>query len=188
MTTTLLSLGALTVAAYQVRTGDTTSAASSVSAALIEGEGIVEDELRRLLPLDSRDESMVIRAEGRMYPKAWPLVSCATNTIDGRMLLGGVPDLEQFIIMVGADSSITPRATVTYTGGFDADTLPPTLANAIYALAHVLVGAASPVPVGATAMSVGDVSVSFGAPVSGGLDAYVPGLSDRLRKYRNRWV
>lgn len=188
MTTSLLSLGAVTVAAYQVRTGDTTSAASSVSAALLEAESLISEDLRRDLPLDTRTESMIIRALGRLYPRAWPITACTSNVIDGRTLLGGMPDMQQFVVMIGVPGYIKPRATVTYTGGFDASTLPVALAHAIYDLAGaVLSRSAVSVPAGATSVSVGDVSISF-ASGDEGLDTYVPGLIDRIGRYRNRFV
>jgi hypothetical protein len=186
MSTTLYSLGATSVAGYRVRTGDETTAASAVSGALVEAQSLLEEELRRLLPLEERTEHMVIDNRGKVWPKAYPLVLCATNTIDGRSLLNAIPDFNQFVAMVGLTQT-TIRATITYTGGFDASTLPLTLAHAIYDVAGALVAADAPVPAGATSMSVGDVSVGF--PEAGtGIDSYVNGLSDRVRKYRNRYV
>ncbi len=188
---TLLDLDAITVAGYRLRTGDRTSDGESVSGSLVEAESILEEELRRELPLPlmERVESMII-SDGRMYPKAYPIIECESNTIDGRALLGGAPDLPTFLAYwPDYDSSITPRAEITYTGGFDADTLPVTLAHAIYDMARALVADVSPVPVGATSVSVGDVSVSYGS-VSGaaGVDVLVPGLGARVARYKNRFV
>jgi hypothetical protein len=187
---TLYSLGAVTVAGYRLRTGDNTSDGGAVSGSLVEAESLMEEELRRELPSESRSEAMIIHdCDGRMYPKAWPITVCTTNTIDGRTLLGGSPDLGTWLGLIDTDYSVTRRATITYTGGFTAATLPVTLAHAIYDLARALVADASPIPVGATSVSVGDVSVSYGSPSSsGGIDALVPGLGARVAKYRNRWV
>lgn len=188
MSTTLYNLGALTYSGYVVRTGDDTTSSSAVSGALVDAERLLGEELRRELALDERTESMIIRECGIMYPKAWPLIECDTNTIDGRALLGGTPDVDQFVALIGVTSPVTPRATITYTGGFDDETLPITLRDALYDLAHAVTHPSTPALVGAGSMSVGDVSVSVNDPGGGGVDAYLPGLSTRVRKYRNRWV
>lgn len=181
---TLLDLGAVTVAGYQVRTGDTSSAASAVTGALVEAESLLEEELRRLLAAEERSEQMRIRADGRVYPKAWPITE-AELVIDGRSLVGATPDLENFVALIGSREE--PRMTLAYTGGFDADTLPVTLAHAIYDLARALVADTPALLVGASSASVGDVSVTYGGG-KGGVDAYVSGLSSRVSKYRNRWT
>lgn len=181
----LLSLDAVTVVGYRVRTGDNTTEASAVSAALLESEELVSEELRRDLPLEERTEVMRIKADGRMYPRAWPLVSCATNTIDGRTLVGGTPDVDQFVALLGSD--LPPKATVTYMGGFGPETLPATLRCAIYDLAYSVTHSIGPTPTG-TSVSVGDVSVSGISPSEGGIDSFVPGLSARIGKYRARYI
>jgi hypothetical protein len=188
--TTLVDLDAVTVAGYRLRTGDETTEAPDVTGALAEAQTPLEEELRRDLALQERTESMVIDCDGRMYPKAWPITACATNTIDGRTLLGGTPDVDQWLGLIGYDGPATRRATITYTGGFDADTLPVTLRNAIYDLARADLADAALLPVGASSVSVGDVSVSYtaGDGTGGALDEQVPGLWARVKKYRARWV
>lgn len=187
--TTLVDLDAVTVAGYRLRTGDRDTEASAVTGALVEAQSLLEEELRRLLPLIERDEQMRIRADGRVYPKAWPIVS-AELVIDGRSLVGATPDLESFVALIGSREE--PRMTVTYTGGFDDGTngtaLPVTLRDAIYDLAFGVVFSRPPVLVGAGSASVGDVSVSITSPGDEGVDAYVPGLSRRVAKYRNRFL
>lgn len=180
----LLSLGATTVADYRVHTGDTTTAASAVSAALLEAESLLEEELRRGLALEARTETLKVYPDGRVYPPAWP-ITAASLTIDGRSLLGATPDISTFTGLI--DAPRPWRVATTWTGGFDASTLPVTLEHAIYDLAQGLV-ASSPVPVGATSVSLGDASVSFAAPSGGGVDAIVPGLSARVGRYANRWA
>ena len=189
----LLSLGAVTVAGYQARTGDTDTAASAVSAVLLEAESLLEEELRRELALEERSEVMRIDRDGRMYPRAWPITTCATNVIQGRALLGGTPDTTQFVALIG--SSVPPVATVTYTGGFDADTFPVTLRNVMYDMTRslALLGAQQSVMlVGASSVSVGDVSIGLGGSGSmgggGGLDAYSAGLDARVARYKNRFL
>jgi hypothetical protein len=187
--TTLLELGAVTVAGYRLRTNDNTSAAHVVTGALTDAEHLLEEELRRELPLAQRTETMRIHGDGRVYPLAYPLISCTTNTIDGRSLVNALPDIQQFTAFFPY-GVLAPRATITYTGGFDDATFPTTLRHALYDLAAALAGDASPVPVGAQSVHVGDVSVSYGAGATPGegVDAYLPGLALRVRKYRNRFV
>lgn len=180
----LASLGAVTVAGYRLHTGDLETNASAVSGSLLEAEEILDDELRRSLALEERTDTFKLYPDGRVYPDAWPLVS-ADLQIEGRALLGGTPDVTVFIGYFPGPAP--PRATVTWTGGYDATTLPRTLRNAVYDLAEAVGSDPSPVPVGALSASVGDVSVTFAEP-TGGLDGLVPGLSDAVRKYRNRWV
>lgn len=183
----LLSLGAVTVADYQVTTGDSTTASSAVSAALLEAEALLEEELRRQLASEERTKAFKIWPDGALYPDAWPITDAGDLRIIGtRTLLGAEPDDSPFL-GVWPTVAAPPMATVTWTGGFTASTLPATLERALYDLAKAILSD-SPVPVGATSMSVGDVSVSFGAPTSGGLDSLLPGLATRVARYRNRFV
>lgn len=182
----LLSLNAVTVDGYRLHTGDQTTAASAVSGALLEAQQLLEEELRRKLDLAERTASFRIHQDGRVYPNAWPITDAGDLVIDGRMVVGAVPDAGPFTAIIAVPPA--PRSTITWTGGFDADTLPATLRNALYDLAQPIAQGASPIPGGATSLSVGDVSVGFASPTSGGLDALVPGLASRVAKWRNRWV
>jgi hypothetical protein len=184
----LLSLGAVTVAGYRLHTGDQTNA-SAVSGRLLEAEDLLDEELRRHLALAERTETFKMYPDGRVYPDAYPIVS-SDLTIDGRALRGATTtsDVATFVAY-WPDYCPPATAEVTWTGGYDADTLPVTLRHALYELAAAL-AAPRPVavPVGATSASVGDVSVSFADGSDTGIDAFVPGLSDRVCRYRNRWV
>lgn len=186
--TTLLASGAVTIADYRVTTGDTTTASSAVSAALLEAESLLEEELRRQLVSESRSATFKIWPDGSLYPDAWPVTAVAggLTIVDERTISGAEPDDSPFI-GVWTNPSSPPRATITWTGGYTAATLPATLKRALYDLAKAVL-ADAPVPVGATSMSVGDVSVSFGNATAGGLDAILPGLSTRVARYRNRFV
>ncbi len=186
----LYSLGVVTVHAYRVYTADWTTAGTVVTGAFVEAEEQLEDQLRRRLPSEERIEPMRIYPDGRVYPKAYPITACASMVIDGRSLVGATPDATPFIGVF--EQLDVPLATVTYTGGFTdrngAAPLPITLEYALYDLARALAQDAPAVPVGATAASVGDVSVTFAKPTSGALDALVPGLTSRIGMYRNRWA
>lgn len=186
--TTLVSLGALTVAGYRLRTGDNDSAASAVTGALNDAESLMEEELRRFLPLDTRTEALRIFPDGRVYPHGYPITDSPVLQQDGRALLFARADAGAFVGVIDLNPLVTPRMTVTTTGGFDADTLPVTLRDALYDLAQGVILDRVPLPVGAGSMSVGDVSVSITAPGGDGVDAYVTGLSKRVTKYRNRYV
>lgn len=183
---TLLSLGATTVAGYRVHTGDQDSDDTAVTGALLEAESLVEEHLRRLLPLEPRTESLTINPDGRVYPPAWP-ITVASLVIDGRSLKGATPDSGPFIGYI--DFEPPYRMSVTWTGGFDATSLPVTLREAIYDLAKPLVLDAQPVPVGAKSVQLGDASITYGDSVpSGSIDALVPGLSARIGRYKNRYA
>lgn len=188
---TLYALGAVTVHGYRVRTGDRDTDTLEVTGALVEAESLMEEELRRLLPLESRTEVMRIFRDGRVYPKAYPVTVSTTLTIDGRSLVYASPDSNPFLglfLSIERDPHIVPRMTVVYTGGFDATTFPITLRNALYDIARGLAAERVPVPVGARSISVGDVSVTFGSSDDTGsaLDELAPGVWKRIRKYRNR--
>lgn len=182
----LYESGAVTVAAYRVHTGDMTTPGTYVTGALVEAEELLEDELRRDLASEERTESMRVQADGRVYPRAYPITVAEGYVIDGNSLVGAYPDNFPFIgVFERVD---VPLATITYTGGFTPATLPRTLAHAIYDLAKVLAQDAAPIPVGATSASVGDVAVGFAKPTAGQLDASVPGLTGRVARYRRRYV
>lgn len=189
---TLLDVGAVSVAAYRVRTDDNATPGTFVTGALAEAEELLEGELRRDLASEERTEALRIWEDGSIYPPAYPITSATALTIDGRRLVGATPDVETFVGLIDAWCDTTRRATVTWTGGFTgpagAKPLPKVLEHAIYDIARGLVSSApAPVLVGATAASVGDVSVTYAQP-SGGLDALAPGLTARVGKYRNRLI
>lgn len=183
---TLLSLGATTVAGYRLHTGDQETDDSAVSAALLEAESLVEEHLRRLLPLEARTATFPIYPDGRVYPNAWPILT-ASLTIDGRSLKGATPDSGPFIGYIDFEPPYT--MSVTWTGGFDAGSLPVTLRHAIYEVARPLALDAAPVTVGASSVRLGDAAMTFDGPSSSAsIDSLAPGMTDRIRKYRNRWA
>lgn len=183
----LLQLGAVTVAGYRLRTGDEDSAASSVSAALLEGESLLEEHLRRQLPLEERTGTFLIYPDGYVYPDAYPVVSAAGHTLDGSRAVGGAtPDGGPFVGVW--EPSTAARATVTWVGGFTAATFPVTLQQAIYDLARSDLSDLPSAPAG-TSASVGDVSISGTVgDASAAIDAAVPGLASRVSRYVNRFV
>jgi len=182
----LLSLGAVTVSGYRLHTGDQSNA-SAVSGRLLEAEELLDEHLRRQLASEERTDTFPIYPDGRLYPDAYPITD-SDLTIDGRSLRGATADLATFLAY-WPDDCAPRQATVTWTGGYTAATLPVTLRHALYELARALTAPAPvAVPVGATSASVGDVSVTFSESTETGIDAWVPGLSERVKPYRNRWV
>lgn len=183
----LLSLGATTVAGYRLHTGDEETDDSAVSGALLEAESLVEEFLRRLLALEPRTRTMRIYPDGRVYPPAWP-ITAATLTIDGRSLKGATPDSGPFIGYIDFEPPYT--TSVTWTGGFNAASLPVTLRHAIYEVARPLALDASPVPVGASSVRLGDAAITYGNGGGGGgsIDSLAPGMTDRIARYKNRWI
>lgn len=192
MTATLYALGAVTVDKYRLYTGDYTTAGPVVTGSLVEAEGILSELLRRDLAYDERAETVRIHGDGRVYPKAWPIRDAGGLTIEGRAVLGvtSTLDLTGFVAFLGECEPAS--ASLTYSGGFDDGTnsraLPFTLAHALYDLARALAVDAPAGLVGALSASVGDVSVSRGEAGDGDAESLVPGISNRVRRYMNRWA
>lgn len=182
----LLSLGAVTIDDYRVTTGDTTTASAAVSAALLEAESLLKEELRRQLASEERTKAFKIWPDGALYPDAWPITAAELTIVGNRTLVGASPDETPFIGVWPTESS-PPMATITWTGGFTAATLPATLRRLLYDAAKAILSD-SPVPVGFDSASVGDVSVSRSTSSSGSLESVLPGASERVGKYRNRFV
>ena len=163
----------VTVERYRVITGDTTTAASAASAAIEDATDLLAEALGRPRALKSavRTETMHVGDNGQCVPLAVPVTVCADYQFDTAQLYGATPDSVPFR---GFTSSELPRTVdVTYTGGWVERSANPSAANALpvpmerdiawaaYGLLDPGVGAVT--PAGATSVSVGDASVSFGA-------------------------
>lgn len=178
----------VTVARYRTITLDTTSDPESVSAAIEDAENAVSEYLRRPLSSAERTETLPISRDGKVYPSATPISALggddANLTIEGDVVIGVSPDAAAFG-WIG--SPTTPQATVTYTGGWTAATLPKAVERAIALAAHhQLHSDPSLVPAGATSVRVGDASVSFG---SGGASTDpLASTMANIRRYRRRFV
>lgn len=173
----------ITAVRYAEITGDTSTAASAVSARIEEAVEILEDYLDRPLASDERTETIVPDRWGRLWPKATPISDGGDYEVDGYALLSapfGWPSG-----FLGSDGGVT----VTYTGGWADDALPSCierdLAWAAYRLLHPGDTAGlTTLPAGATSVHLGDASVTFGpggAPSPQGTDAW---WSKRTRSYR----
>lgn len=179
----------VTVARYRTITLDTTSAAETVTARLEDAEAEVSEYLRRPLEQAERTETLPISRDGKVYPSATPIDSLGSDdsglTVEGDVIIGAAPDA------VGTgwlgSGATTPQATITYTGGWTADTLPKAIERAIALHAHHQIHSdPALVPAGATSVRVGDVAVSYG---SGGASSDpLASTMANIRRYRRRFV
>lgn len=156
----------VTIARYRAITGDTVTASALVDSAIDEATDLLVDALGREVAAAERTERLEPTRDGWLWPTVVPIVAAPGWTIDGYGLRGpfgpGWPDE-------------TGRIEVVYTGGWIERTANPSAANRLPAYierdiayaAHTLVHAepataASVYPKGATSVSLGDASVSFG--------------------------
>lgn len=156
----------VTAARYRSVTLDTSSAEATVTAALERAEALVEEYLRRPLASTSRTETVRFAGDGRVYPAATPITAVTGGyviVVGGQAISGAPIDAAPSFPSFG-ETTYPATATITYTGGYDASSLPETIAEVISWAAHrrLHTGALTSVPAGATAAAVGDVSVSFG--------------------------
>lgn len=180
----------VTTALYQSLTGDTASEAADVALALVNAQAIVEEYLRRLLTSAERTETVRIAPNRRLYPAAYPVTAVETGSqiVDGVAILGPGPDGSP-VFPGPSDATYPAVATITYTGGFSAATLPRTIANEIAWLAYRILHADDRIslPDDATSASVGDVSVSFAGTASTSV-TLSQSAKAKLRPYRRRFV
>lgn len=176
---------------YQLITGDATSPAQFASAASAAQE-LLEDELGRRgrLELAERTEPCDVYPDGTIYPQATPILSVVGGAlVHDDVVYGASPDSNLFTgFFPGPDPSIV---TLTYTGGFDSVSAPECmrrdLAWVTYAILRPAAVAGLSNFVGASSVSVGDVSVAYGqgGAVAG---ASVTGVvwSDATLRYREQ--
>ncbi len=175
-------MSVVTIAAYRSVTGDETTASGTVQTWLDDTEQDLEEYLDRPLELGEYTDRLRINNERRgptVYPRATPITDGGDYLVAGHALVGVSPISGMF------DQSDPAYAEVTYTGGWSAATLPRSIRHDIcWAVRQALRGEAAMVPAGATSVSVGDASVSFGtAGASDRLDAR---WSRQTRRYRRR--
>lgn len=154
----------LTVDRFQELTGSTSEPTPEQ---LYSAQRAVEAYLGRGLAKIERTERCRVYRDRRVYPKCTPLVSVTDGyVIDGAAIYGA--GIGVFDALGRPDMTVAPYASVTYTGGWDADELPQPIEDALAAetLARMSYGAGQ-VPAGATSITNGDVSVTFAAPQGG---------------------
>lgn len=174
-------MSVVTIAVYRSVTGDETTASGTVQTWLDDTEQDLEEYLDRPLPLGTYTaERCKINNERRgptVYPRATPISDGGDYLVAGHALVGVSPISGLF------DQSDPAYAEVTYTGGWSATTLPRCIRNDVcWAVRQAVRGEAARVPAGATSVSLGDASVSFGARPSDPDDRW----SRQTRRYRRR--
>jgi hypothetical protein len=184
----------VTVARYRAITGDYSTQASAVSAAIERAEEDLTEVLERPLAEAERTERMTPTRDGWLWPKATPIVVATDHTING---LGLEP--------AWSSSSWPCRdaVDVTYTGGWVERTANPSAPNRLplcieedlawRARAIVCPDADGidlfQIPAGATSVRLGDAAVSFagtGTPGAARSEAGGRRWSRRTLGYRYR--
>lgn len=183
----------VTVADYRVLTNDLSTDDPTVSARLEFAVGLVQEGCDRFLQLDTYTEQLWLHTDWVVYPHGVPITSVTTPS--------GAAPVNGGYAITGSDVGLwwdpvvgplelwrtDPFTTVTYTGGFTYDTLPPGLRLIICDVALAL-GQRAPALTSAAVQSasVADVSVSYGGGGTGigSVDGVLPGTSVRLTAYR----
>jgi hypothetical protein len=144
----------LTAAQYTRITGDAAPAAFASKVATVIAR--LDDALGRPLTLDTRTERCVAFADGVVYPRATPVVS-----VDGY-------DTDGVAVYVGQRGTVT----ITYLGGFDADSCPEQLRTAIAWGVHTLnTPSGAVLPAGVQSLSIaGEYTVTKDAATILGAD------------------
>lgn len=163
----------VTVERYQVITGDTSTAASAASAAIEDATSLLSEALGRPEALKSAERTEIVHVDagGVCRPLAVPITVAAGYDFDTAALYGASPDSTPFRGLLA--SELPSTLSVTYTGGWverwanlgAANALPASMEADIAWCAHARLrpGQGLAVPAGASSVSVGDASVSFGA-------------------------
>lgn len=154
-------------AQYRLYTGDLQSYDGAADTALVNSQSYVEDQTERYLESDTYTETLEVKSNGRVYPRALPLTSVSSPTgatIEGPAILGAGYGWDSVDIDTSNTLTLVPRylvsrATVTYIGGYGEGEAPIDLvkliANIAYADMHP-----QPALAGASSISVGDVTVT----------------------------
>lgn len=194
----------VTEARYRVITLDTTSETVVVSGALVDAQGMVEDELRRPLDrvVDTTERLTIYRCPDhrlRAMPRRYPVVAVpagATYQVENGASLIDVATDDPWL------SNHTPNtASLTFTAGwlpaddptaatYPDQVVPHRIEMAVAQIARGMicqnaVAVASMGPI--SQAQVGDVQVVFAAPTVGwGIEGYAPGITAEIAGYRYR--
>lgn len=162
----------VTIDRYRAITGDRTTPAVDFANALDDAVDRLEERLDRKLASAQRTERMFPTRDWSLWPHATPVTAVPNGwTADGDRLFRS----DGFGFPVDFNSWPNTGVDVTYTGGWVERTANPSVANRLPAFieadlawaAYQLVrparaAAALDVPEGATSISLGDASVSYG--------------------------
>lgn len=161
---------------YRKLTGDLRSPVADVTSALVVAQGLVEVRLGRSLGLDEYTETLRLYPSCTVYPSVTPLAADQDGYLDTSTL-----QVETAFHDVWQPY---PKVSVTYTGGYEADTLPQPLATAISMVAKHLMSPASSVDMaGVKAYSEGDISATFETALD---TAWPAGVWALVRRYAHR--
>ncbi len=180
------------VETYRLLTGDNTTAASAVQSALQDAQDLVEESLDRVGFLESAEHTeTVFVIRGKSWPTATPVTDAAYVIGDnGRSLLDVDSYPDNLVVDTYETFDNVARASITYTGGYTAETVPMRIKLAISQTAHRQLHPAAPVDssyVGAKSIRVGDVSVTYGDGGAGTLvTALTSSVATSIRGYRRQ--
>jgi hypothetical protein len=179
---------------YVTLTGDDCASEYQVSARVERAVSALEERLNgRILTAGEYTETLQVGHDARVYPHAYPVTSVPVDAsyqidpLSNAALRWVFPSDITFNWPEDIGLHGEPYwASVTYTGGYTADTLPVELGDAIVGLARSYGSQLSAQLVGATSVRLGDAAVTYGSSGLSGLDARAPGLGDTIRRYRYR--
>lgn len=199
---------------YRTLSGDTDSLDADVDGALVAAQQQLEEALGRgyhdpttgawvgCLEMGTRTEKVRLHHDGRAYPLATPIQSVTTPTNtqvwDGTTVLSLFADQNPlWDILVepyrygpggagGEFDSTLPVATLTYTGGYTAASLPRKLRQALVDLTRVELTAFDPLAAGVKSANVDGTSVVYAeAPDRGGV---TDAILDEVWGFRRREI
>lgn len=173
-------MAVVTRARYRALTGDLLNYDGDVDRALSDAQSMIEEYLDRPLENAQRTEQVTVYSDGALYPKATPITAASGYTIVGTTKLTGS--------YVSTPLSTWPdyqAISLTYTGGWTANNLPKRLEKAIVMTAKSLLDTNALLSVGAKAVSVGDLSITYDKPSTGELPG---GVKSMIRVYKRKAV
>lgn len=172
----------VTVARYQVITGDTTSATAEVEQALTDAQRLLEDDLGRQLETATRTERCAVCTDPESgqtvaFPTVTPITS-VTNPSGAEVVFDIVYGVTPASVPLSTVSTMVRPlyADITYVGGLDPaqtdpaalDYVPGFIERDLAWVAWQLLrpGRVAQVPAGAARVRTGDASVTFARPQS----------------------
>jgi hypothetical protein len=172
----------LTPERYAVLTGDSTTAASAVSARAEDAEKLLVEHLGRPVALQAYTETLELYPSGAAFPNVTPVTVPPEGIVYRLGAFEGCPvDGGPF-----PDYSPPPTTTVTYTAGWDETTVPMSVELDLAWAVWALLNPTTPPPAGAKTIANGDASITYDG-VSGGGN-HVIGWSTSTSAYRARRI
>jgi hypothetical protein len=179
-------------ATYKLVTGDRFSEEADVLGALARAQSRVEEITGRLFDKVERTESLPVDSEGLAWPSAYPVAAvtapAGAAVSDDSLAIKTTTTswVDAIAAVIPGLVADRPRVLVTYTGGYDGTTPPPTgLTDAICELASRYLEPADTrtMPAGATSLGSRGQNVSGGR--LGGSSSIPPALMTEIKKFRH---